>query len=77
MQLTKWEYLYVRADNDKVQSVNGQRAQKSRIKHALVIGGEDLVAFLASVGEEGWELVSTAGMGRPEELSLIFKRPIQ
>ena len=74
--ITKQEYLYVRADDDQIKLINGRPVQKSNLKRILDIGGEDIFAFLAEVGQEGWELVSTTGIGRSSSWRLVFKRPV-
>lgn len=47
--MQKWEYLYVRGHNEKIDWINGVAA-----------GGRiEIWTFLNQMGQEGWELTST------------------
>ena len=59
-----WEYLYILAFDDNVQSINGVGAK------------EKLPAFLEKYGKEGWELVGITTKG-DTYWRLVFKRPIE
>ncbi len=75
MIMTKWEYLYVRVENETVKYINSQPAGKSVLRE-FGIGGEQITGFLVRAGQEGWELVGIS-QGAGVSWRLVFKRPTQ
>ena len=62
--MQKWEYLYVRGHNEKIDWINGTAA-----------GGRiEIWNFLNEMGQEGWELIST--WIESSWKYLILKRPV-
>lgn len=62
--MQKWEYLYVRGHNEKIDWINGVAA-----------GGRiEIWTFLNQMGQEGWELTST--WLESSWKYLILKRPL-
>jgi hypothetical protein len=68
--MEKWEYQVLRTYGGVVMLVNGQETAQ------LVSGqpvGQMLHEYLESAGEDGWEVVSMAGVREGSEI--ILKRP--
>jgi|WetSurMetagenome_2_1015567.scaffolds.fasta_scaffold2001717_1 hypothetical protein len=74
--MTKWEYLYAKAEDDKILEVNGNEVGAFQ---GVPIGGAELPnvsEFLGKSGQEGWEVVgiSPANEGA-SSWRLVLKRP--
>jgi hypothetical protein len=75
--MTKWEYLYAKAEGDKILEVNGEEVGAFE---GVPIGGveqPDVSEFLGKSGQEGWEV---AGISPANENAsswrLVLKRPV-
>lgn len=68
--MQKWEYMVIRIYGGAVMLINGQEVG-SMVANQPV--GEMQYEYLNRVGEEGWDVVSTAGVRGGTDI--ILKRP--
>lgn len=75
--MTKWEYMYAKADDNKILEVNGEEVG---VFMGLRIGGVERLgvgAFLEKSGQEGWEVVSICPANEDASLwRLVLKHPV-
>ena len=70
-EIPKWEYLFV-----TITSFSGDAHQPHSLNFKNIKDSKklDLADFSNQLGDQGWELVGSAGANMPNNL-LIFKRP--
>jgi hypothetical protein len=66
--MQKWEYLYITAYQNDVRYINEKSIKLVR---------NSLPGYLKQLGEIGWELVSTNGLGESLVNLFVFKRPLE
>ena len=75
--MTKWEYMYAKAEDDKILEVNGNEVGAFQ---GLPIGGGErpsVSEFLDKSGREGWEVVGTCPASDSASFwRLVLKRPV-
>jgi hypothetical protein len=64
--MQRWEYMYLDFAEMKARSVNGQELRDWK-KHSLI-------EYLASLGDQGWEMVGTLTSNNYDYGRLFFKR---
>jgi hypothetical protein len=75
--MTKWEYMYVKAEDDKILEVNGEEVGAFM---GLPIGGAErpgVSEFLRKSGQENWEVVGICPANESASFwRLVLKRPV-
>jgi len=67
--MQKWEYCYIQAYKNDIETVNGYVVKREE---------NSLPGYINKAGEEGWELVGTCPSSESgSSWRLIFKRPIE
>ncbi len=66
----KWEHLWVRVKRD--EGLLGREYVKDGVSGKTLSG--DVNAYLAQLGEDGWELITSSTFPN-YEVNLFFKRP--
>jgi len=75
--MTKWEYMYAKAEDDKILEVNGAEVGAFA---GVPIGGAErpgISEFLGKSGQEGWEVVGICPASESASFwRLVLKRPL-
>ncbi len=75
--MTKWEYMYAKAEDDKILEVNGEEIGAFQ---GLPIGAAErpsVSEFLEKSGQEGWEVVGVCPANESASFwRLVLKRHI-
>lgn len=75
--MTKWEYLYAKAEDDKILEVNGEEVG---VFMGLPIGGAERPSvneYLRKSGQEGWEVIGICPANEVASFwRLVLKRPV-
>jgi hypothetical protein len=75
--MTKWEYMYAKAEDDKILEVNGEEVG---VFQGVPIGGAErpnISEFLGKSGQEGWEVVGVSPANESaSSWRLVLKRPV-
>ena len=75
--MSKWEYMYVRAEQDQVWKVNGQGVGKFQGLFKGYTGRPSVSEFLEKAGQESWEVVGICPASESANFwRLILKRSI-
>jgi hypothetical protein len=75
--MTKWEYMYAKAEDDKILEVNGNEVGAFQ---GLPIGSAErpsVSEFLRKSGHEGWEVAGICPANEDASFwRLVLKRPV-
>lgn len=75
--MTKWEYMYAKAEDDKILETNGVEVGTPQGTPLGSVERQSVSKFLEESGQAGWELVGICPASESASFwRLVLKRPI-